>query len=425
MSNYVFLIDANKKPINPIHPAQARKLLNLGKCAVFRRYPFTLIMKRNVENIVAYPLSIRIDPGSKITGISLVNNRDEVIWAMELKHRGSVVKDALQSRSALRRGRRNRNTRYRQPRFLNRSASIRKGRIAPSLMSRVHNIETWVKRLIKFSPVSEIRQKLVKFDLQKMEKPEISGIQYQHGTLQGYETREYLLEKWQRKCSYCGVENVPLQVEHILAKANGGTDRLSNLCLACEKCNLKKGTKKLESFLKNKPELAKKILKQAKAPLKDATAVNTTRWKLLETLKGNSLPVLTGSGGLTKFNRTRLGLPKTHWIDAACVGMVDRLRLVTTKILQVSATGFGGRQRCQTDKFGYPVKHRPLRPIHGFCTGDIVRANVPKGKYQGTFTARVCPMSDGRGEFVIDKKRCAVRLDYCKAVHRKDGYSYA
>lgn len=76
-----------------------------------------------------------------------------------------------------------------------------------------------------------------------MENPEISGVQYQQGTLQGYEVRQYLLEKWSRKCTYCGVENVPLQIEHIQPLAKGGSDRVSNLCLACEKCNTKKGTK--------------------------------------------------------------------------------------------------------------------------------------------------------------------------------------
>lgn len=129
--------------------------------------------------------------------------------------------------------------------------------------------------------------------------------------------------------------------------------------------------------------------------------------------------------GQTKFNRIRFGFPKAHWIDAACVGVTFSIQLATTKILEVKATGFGGRQRCQTDKFGYPQKHRPLRPIFGFCTGDIVRANVPKGKYKGTFIARVCPMSDGRGEFIINKKRMSVNLSYCQAIHRKDGYSYA
>lgn len=426
MSNFVFLIDANKTPMNPIHPAHARKLMESGKAAVFCRYPFALIMNRVVENIVTYPITLKIDPGSKATGISLVNSCDEVIWGMELEHRGQQIKDALKSRRAVRQGRRQRNTRYRKARFLNRTRT--KGWLAPSLMHRVLTTETWVKRLCKFAPVTEIRQELVRFDTQQMENPEIAGTEYQQGTLAGYEVREYLLEKWGRKCTYCSKEDVPLQIEHIQARANGGSDRVSNLCLACEKCNLKKGTKDIRDFLKGKPDLVSRILKQTKAPLKDAAAVNSTRWKLFETLKSISLPVTTGTGGQTKYNRTRLGLPKAHWLDAACVGVTESLKVKTCKILKIKATGQGGRQRCQTDKLGYPQKYRPLRPIHGFCTGDIVKTVIPKGVNKGTYIARLCPYSNGYGEIypTSGKKRIGIKLDYVqKPVHQKDGYSYA
>lgn len=423
MSNYIFLIDKNKTPLNPIHPAQARKLLDSRKAAVFRRYPFTLILKRVVENPNLYPLELKIDPGSKFTGIALVTDRGNVIWAMELQHRGQQIKDALEHRRAVRRGRRNRNTRYRIARFLNRKRP--NGWLAPSLKHRILTTETWVKRLSSFAPIDCIVQELVKFDTQAIQNPEISGTQYQQGTLKGYECREYLLEKWNRQCAYCGVKDVPLEIEHIQPKSKGGSDRISNLCLACHKCNQRKGNRDIKDFLKGKPDVLNCVLKQAASPLKDAASVNSTRWSLFNTLKLTGLPVRTGTGGQTKFNRIRFELPKAHWIDAACVGKVEGIKLVTTKILKVKTTGFGGRQRCQTDKFGYPQKHRPLRPILGFCTGDIVRADVPKGKYAGTFTARVCPMSHGCGEFVIDKKRRSIKLDYLTPVHRKDGYDYA
>jgi 5-methylcytosine-specific restriction endonuclease McrA len=423
MSNYAFLIDQNKTPLNPVHPSQARKLLDSGKAVVFRRYPFTLILKRVIENPNVYPLALKIDPGSKFTGIALVTNQGNVIWAMELQHRGQQIKDALEHRSSVRRGRRNRNTRYRQARFLNRKRPERW--LAPSLRHRVLTVETWVKRLMKFAPIGSLTQELVKFDTQAIQNPEISGTEYRAGTLHGYECREYLLEKWNRQCAYCGAKDVPLEIEHIQPKSKGGSDRISNLCLACHKCNQNKGSKDIKEFLKGKPDVLNRILKQAKAPLKDAAAVNSTRWALIDVLGKFGLDVFAGTGGRTKFNRIRFGLPKAHWIDAACVGLVETIKLVTTKILKVKATGFGGRQRCQTDKFGYPQKHRPLRPILGFCTGDIVRADVPKGKYAGTFTARVCPMSHGYGEFVIDKKRRSIKLEYLTPVHRKDGYDYA
>ncbi|MDJ0800645.1 MAG: RNA-guided endonuclease IscB [Calothrix sp. MO_167.B12] len=384
--------------------------------------PFTLVLKRVIENPNLYPLILKIDPGSKFTGIALVTNQGNVIWAMELQHRGQQIKDSLTRRRAVRRGRRNRNTRYRQARFLNRKRPH--SWLAPSLRHRVLTTQTWVKRLEKFAPIGSIVQELVKFDTQAIQNPEISGTEYQQGTLHGYECREYLLEKWNRQCAYCGIKDVPLEIEHIQPKSKGGSERLSNLCLACHKCNQRKGNQSIKDFLKGKPDVLSRILAQTKVPLKDATSVNSTRWALLRCLKAIGLPVSTGTGGQTKYNRIRFNLTKAHWIDAACVGVVDAIKLVTTKILKAKATGFGGRQRCQTDKFGYPQKHRPLRPILGFCTGDIVSADVPKGKYKGTFTARVCPMSHGYGEFVIDKKRRSIKLEYLRSVHRKDGYHY-
>src|SRR6266478_4064764 len=111
------------------------------------------------------------------------------------------------------------------------------------------NILTWVKRLRRICPIGALSLELVKFDLQQMDNPEISGLQYQQGTLFGYEIKQYLLEKWERACSYCASQDVPLQVEHIQAKANGGTDRVSNLCMACDSCNKAKGTQDIRVFL--------------------------------------------------------------------------------------------------------------------------------------------------------------------------------
>ena len=58
--------------MNPIHPTQARKLLDSSKAAVFGCYPFTLILNTEIENLITYPLTLNIDPCSKFTGISLV-----------------------------------------------------------------------------------------------------------------------------------------------------------------------------------------------------------------------------------------------------------------------------------------------------------------------------------------------------------------
>jgi 5-methylcytosine-specific restriction endonuclease McrA len=422
MSNFVFVLDPHKRPLNPIRPGMARKLLNNGKAAVFKRYPFTLILKVEVT-AAQKSITLKIDPGSKTTGIALVQGED-VIFGAELTHRGQTIKASLESRRSLRRGRRNRHTRYRPCRFLNRTRS--KGWLAPSLQHRVETTLTWVTKLMKLAPIASIVQELVRFDLQQLENPEISGIEYQQGVLCGYEIREYLLNKWDRKCAYCGVADTPLQVEHIHAKAKGGSNRISNLCLACERCNKKKGTQGIEQFLSKKPEIWKRILSQAKRPLKDATAVNSTRWALFNRLRTTGLPVSTGSGGLTKFNRTRLNLAKTHWLDAACVGNVDSLEILTNKPLLIKATGHGTRQMCRTDKFGFPSRYVPrFKFVKGFQTGDIIKAIVTSGKKIGKYVGRVAVRTSGSFDISASELVSGISHKYCSVVHRKDGYSYA
>ncbi len=423
MSNYVFLIDQNKTPLMPVHPAKAREFLGKGKAAVFRRFPFTLILKREISEPVIYPLTLKIDPGSKVTGFALVTDRGEVVWRMQLQHRGGLIKKKLEQRRNLRRQRRSR-LRYRQPRFLNRTRP--KGWLPPSLMHRVLTTETWVKRIIKFCPVAEIWIERVKFDTQLMQNPDISGVEYQQGALQGYTVREYLLEKWGRQCTYCKKENIPLQIEHIQPKSKGGSNRVSNLCLACEKCNQRKSDKPVEQFLKRKPDLLASIKRKAKQPLRDTSAVNATRFKIVEVMSIHGT-VKTATGAQTKMNRVNLGLPKGHDIDAACVGDTPNLVFLSDRPLMVTATGAGGRQRCQTDKYGYPQKHRPLRPIHGYQTGDVVQVDIPKGKNKGQWTARLCPYSNGDCEiYPKGRKRLGTKLSYItKFVHRKDGYKYA
>ncbi len=421
MSNFVFVLDTEKRQLNPVQPGQARRLLKTEKAAVFRKYPFTIILK---VAVTATPESItlKIDPGSKTTGIALVQG-GKVIFGAELTHRGQSIKASLESRRSLRRSRRNRHTRYRQSRFLNRTR--KEGWLAPSLQHRLETTLTWVNKLRRLAPIGLIVQELVRFDLQQLENPEISGVEYQQGELQGYEVREYLLNKWNRKCAYCDAENLALQVEHIHPKAKGGTNRISNLCLACQKCNREKGTQSVQQFLVKKPDTLKCILLQAKRPLKDAAAVNSTRWALFSRLKETGLLVLTGSGGLTKFNRIRFKLPKTHWIDAACVGQTESLEILTNQPLLIKATGHGTRQMCRTDKFGFPSRYVPRNKfVKGFQTGDIVKAVVTCGKKIGEYVGRIAVRSTGSFNVLASELVQGISHKYCKIVHKKDGYGY-
>jgi 5-methylcytosine-specific restriction endonuclease McrA len=416
--SHVFVVDTNRHPLNPVHPGRARLLLSSGQAAVLKRYPFTIILKCAVEQPDVEPLRIKIDPGSKTTGMAIVNDANgQVVFAAELSHRSTTIKKRLDDRRTHRRSRRQRKTQYRKPRFDNRRRP--KGWLPPSLESRVCNVVTWVKRFMRLCPITAISQELVKFDMQLMENPEISGIAYQQGTLQGYEVREYLLDKWRRTCAYCGAKEVPLQIEHTQPRAHGGTDRISNLTLACGPCNTLKGTQDIRVFLANKPELLARILAQAKAPLLDAAAVNTTRWALYERLKALGLPVECGSGGLTKYHRTTRGLSKAHWADASCVGKSTPDTLIARGVvpLHVTAMGHGSRQMCVTNTYGFPRQHKTRsKNFLGYRTGDIVHAVTTKGTFQGRIAIRQRP-SFRLGKVDIHPK-------YMRRVHRADGYTY-
>ena len=411
----VFVLDTNKSPLNPVHPGRARRLIAEGKAAVFKHYPFTIILKYAVTDPVLEPLRLKLDPGSKTTGIAIVNDSTgAVVFAAELEHRGQAVKAALDQRRAVRRSRRQRHTRYRHARFLNRRRP--EGWLPPSLESRLANTTTWVARLCKLAPITNISQELVRFDTQLMQDAETLGVEYQQGELAGYEVREYLLEKWGRRCAYCGKEHTPFEVEHIVPKSRGGSNRVSNLCIACHDCNQKKGSLTAAEF--GHP----KVQAQAKQPLRDAAAVNTTRWSLYQRLS-DFFPVELGSGGLTKFNRTQRGLPKTHWLDAACVGISTpaRLLIADTRPLLIKANGWGNRQMCGTNKYGFPTRHRTGRKRYfGFQTGDLVRATVPSGKYAGSHVGRIAVRarpSFKLGGFDVHPKHLTL-------LQRADGYSY-
>lgn len=417
----VFVLDSNRQPLMPCHPARARELLRKGKAAVFRRYPFTIILQGR-EGGETQPIALKIDPGSKQTGLALVadfQRGKRVIWAAVLEHRGQQIKDALESRRALRRGRRHRKTRYRPAQFDNRRRPD--GWLPPSLQSRVENIWTWLCRFNHACPLSKISQELVRFDTQLMQNAEISGVEYQQGELAGYEVREYLLEKWGRKCAYCGVQAVPLEVEHIHPKSRGGSNRVSNLTLACTACNQHKGNQTAAEF--GCPD----IQKQAHKSLKDAAAVNMTRWALYNRLLTTDLPLEVGTGGRTKFNRSQQGYPKVHWIDAACVGESGEQVYITLNHapLLIKATGHGSRQRCRTDRYGFPTRYRLRQKRHfGFQTGDMVYAIVPSGKYGGKHTGRVACRATGRFDIKTGIGKITAKHSDCTVIHNSDGYQY-
>jgi len=425
----ILLVDQARRPLMPTTPARARILLKSRKAAILRRFPLVLILKDTLPKAAVEPLRVKLDPGSKTSGIAVVNERtSEVCWAAELTHRSQEIHNALLKRAAARKGRRARKTRYRRARFQNRRRPA--GWLAPSLLSRVQHLLTWVKRLQRWCPVGAISQELVRFDLALLQSPEIQGQEYQHGTLFEAEVKNYLLTKWQHQCAYCQACAIRLEIDHVHPRSRGGSNRVANLVIACRACNEAKADQPLEAFLASRPDLLGRIQAQLKTPLADAAAVNSTRWRLYEDLQALNLPVEGGTGGRTRWNRSRMALPKKHWIDAAVVGAStpDRLRLRHVRPWLIEATGRQSRHMVNVDEFGFP-RGRAKGPgcVQGFKTGDLVKATVTKGKKVGVYKGRVAIKSDGY--FKITGRPFGmvegIHARYCTPLHRKDGYSYS
>jgi len=418
----VFVIDTNKQPLSPCHPAKARRLLRDGVAAIWCKFPFTIILQKAVEpdNLPTQETRLKIDFGSRHTGLAILQ-RYIVVWLAQLNHRINIAM-LLEKRSNYRRRRRSKNLRYRKCR--SKRKTYGEGWVPPSLQSRVDNIETWVRRLRRVCPITHISYENCKFDTQLMRDAEINGVEYQQGTLLGYTVREYLLEKYDHACCYCGGTGMPLEIEHIIPRCRAGSsDRVDNLCLACHSCNQAKGDKTAAEY--GYPN----IQAQAKEPLADCAIINATRWKAYNVLKATDLDVECGSGALTKMQRIRMGIGKSHCNDACCIGVSTPAKLIfkEKQTLSITAMGRGQHRRTNVDEYGFPTGYLPRQKrFFGFQTGDMVKAEVPKGKKQGIWYGRVACRNNGY--FNIKTKTGMIQgisHRYCMIQQRGDGYEYA
>jgi hypothetical protein len=298
--------------------------------------------------------------------------------------------------------------------------------LPPSLRHRIETCLSWVRRFQSWVPITSLEMELVRFDMQLMANPDIAGVEYQQGTLAGYEVREYVFEKRGRQCVYCDKQHVPFNLDHIMAKSNGGSNRVSNLAPACIKCNTDKGSLDVRVFLADQPERLARILAETTKPLAAAAAVNATRFALIDALRATSLPVATGTGGRTKWNRTRFGLPKTHALDAACVGDVDSLTGTKLTPLSIRCMGRGSRKRTRLTTHGFPRGYLSAAKQHfGFRTGDMVLAKVPNGKHAGIHTGRVAVRKSGSFNLQVPSGTIqGISHRHCRKLQSADGYGY-
>jgi Restriction endonuclease len=367
----VYVLNMRGQPLMPTKAAKAQHLLRMGKATVVKRVPFTIQLKYATGE-TKQEIILGIDSAFKTIGYSARTGTAELISGEVILR--TDIPDKLKEKQMYRRGRRNRNTQYRAPRFLNRS--IPKGWFAPSIEHKINTHLELIKKLKKLIPVTRIEVEVASFDAQKIQNPEISGIEYQQGELQGYEVREYLLEKFQRKCAYCGKTDIPLEIEHVIPSSKGGSDRVSNLTIACHKCNQKKGNKTAAEF--GHPE----IEALCKKSLKASAFMNTVRWELVKRLKDlyGKTNINHTYGYITKKLRIELGLEKSHVNDAFAISKgLDQERCRPHAVKQNRRNN----RSLQTNRKGFKPSIR--RERYKFQPHDLVRYNGQAYPVKGVF----------------------------------------
>lgn len=308
----VFVLSKNGRPLMPCSHAKARHLLDAGKAKVKKRTPFTIQLFYGSTGYTQEVI-LGVDAGSKTVGISC-GTKDKELFAGEMISRNDVV-EKLSTRREFRRARRNRKTRYRQPRFNNRVKSKHKGWLASSVEVKIQEHITMIKRICKLLPVSRVIAEGSEFDLQIIKaveagKPVPQGEDYQKGEMLGhYNVRQFVLWRDGYKCSHCGVhKDVDLRTHHLESRKTGG-DVPNNLITLCEKCHdlYHKGTIQLKAH--------------RGTSYRDAAFMGIMRKTLFSRLRTElNIPVYETKGYTTKYTRVeQMHLPKSHVNDALAI----------------------------------------------------------------------------------------------------------
>ena len=260
MQNYIPVFTRNRRPLAPCHPHRAVSLVKQGKASYrhWRGIRCIMLHKTDIPKVKnAVKLQLRIDPGSKTTGIAITRENPDgsrtVLLVIELEHRGQAIKNNMVKRSQHRRNRRYRKIRYRKPRFNNRTRAP--DWLPPSLLCRLQNTRTWVRRLSRLLPIIAVHVEATVFDPQLLRNPQIQGIEYQQGPLYRTNLRAAVLHRDDNKCVYCGRSgrNHRLELDHAVPRSAGGSNRYDNLVAACSDCNRSRGNQPLEVWLKLRP----------------------------------------------------------------------------------------------------------------------------------------------------------------------------
>lgn len=310
----VFTINKHGERLMPCKPSKARKLLRDRKAKIIKHNPFTIQLLYGSSGY-KQPINLGIDIGAKHIGLA-ITSKNNVLAKGEIELRQDV-KSLLETRKTYRSSRRNRKTRYRPARFLNRVSSKKKGWLPPSILSRIDNTFMWIDKFTNLLPNPKVSIEVGKFDIAKMINPKIEGIDYQKGQTYGYhDTRYFVFDRDSYTCQVCKKKDKILQTHHIKYVSKGGSNRADNLITVCTDCHTSKNHKEggvlYDWMIKNKKVKT----------YKESTFMNTIRQRIFSKYPN----AIITYGSVTTPKRKELGLEKTHYNDAIAISGIENIR---------------------------------------------------------------------------------------------------
>ena len=362
----VYVLSMDGDPLDPTHPAKARILLKNKKAKVVRRLPFTIKLTYEIKNPKTQKYTLGVDTGFFKLGTAVINEKDEVVYLSEVTLRNDIKK-IMKDRNQIRKARRNRNTRYRKPRWLNRKNSIRKDRYPPTMISKFNSHMKEIKFIKSILPISTINLELAKFDNHALSNPLVkyNKWMYQKGLKFGFaNTKAFVLNRDKYTCQYCKTKQGTLEVHHIIFRSNGGSDEPDNLITLCRHCHRELHAGKINLSIKG---LKRKNAQAA------ATQMNVLRSMIIKKFKSKFTETY---GFITKEVRQYLNLPKEHYFDGVAICYCDKINknniFFKTNLVQLKRCVSKGDYRLQEFRNGKMV-NLPRTKIQGFKKYDAVK----------------------------------------------------
>lgn len=344
----VYVLSKDGQPLMPTNRhGKVKHLLKSGKAKVVRRCPFTIKLLYE-RRAYTQRLTLGVDTGSGTIGTAVSKDNGDIVYMSEVIVRNDIT-DKMKQRLRYRRNRRNRKTRYRKPRWLNRKNSIRSNRFSPTMVSKLHSHVKEIEYIRSILPIATLVFETGQFDIHLMKNPNLANPKirhwgYQKGPNYGFEnTKAMILNRDNYTCQCCKGRHKDnkLEVHHIIFRSQGGSDEESNLITLCHTCHKALHSGKIRFELSGK----------AKGTLKYATQMNSIRKQLFKIYPD----AIETFGYITKANRLTIGITKRHYYDACTIAIQGNPFTVKTSLYKKKCVSDGDFQKTKGIRSEQPI----------------------------------------------------------------------